>query len=107
METLVLAVLTTAGPLAVLIVAAISAVQKRVPALDGWRVLVVAGVLAVALVSLFLPIVTLPDVLAAGRVAVVAWLLAVGGDAWAARIAGKAASKVTTVTVSPLDEGKP
>jgi len=100
MNDVLLQILTTAAPLAVLIVTAIAAVQKRVPKLEGWPVLVVAAVLSLVIAALFLPITTVAEAVSAGRVALVSWLFAVGGDAWASKIAGKASTTLVRTVIA-------
>jgi hypothetical protein len=78
----------SAAAYAVLVVAAVEAVRKRVP-FDGWRVLVVAAGISLAIAALFIPAASMPELLAALRIAAVSWLLAVGGDAWASKIVAK------------------
>ena len=103
MSDLLTTLLVPAGVVAALIVATTEAIRARVPRLDGWPVLVVSAALALAWCALLHPLPALPDVLDAGRIAAVAWLLAVGGDSWAAKLAGKAATVRTVIAQSPKE----
>jgi hypothetical protein len=95
--------IASAAIYAVITVAIVEALHKRIAALDGWYVLIVAGVAAIVLTLIFAPAYTMPDLLEAGRIALIAWLLAVGGDAWVAKIALKA----KTVTITDFEKKKP
>ena len=101
MNELLTTLLVPAGIVAALVVATTEALRARVPALDGWAVLLSALGLALVWTALLHPLATLPDALDAGRIAAVAWLLAVGGDSWAAKLAGKSATIRTVIAPSP------
>ena len=81
--------LETAGIYAAIIVAAVEAIRKQVPALDGWRVLLVAAIASLVLSALFMTSATADALLDAARISVLAWVIAVGGNAWVSRLAGK------------------
>ena len=75
--------------LAVVVVAVVEAVRKRV-SLDGWPVLAVAAGASLVLATLFADAYSAHDIIEAGRTGVLAWVIAVGGDAWVGKIASKA-----------------
>ena len=72
------------------VVATVEALRSRVPSLDGWAVLVAAGAVSVALSLVFATEFTSTALIHALRIAVLSWIMAVGGNAWAAKLAGRA-----------------
>ena len=91
-----------AAVIAVLIVAAVEAIRKRVAGLDGWKVLIVAGGVSVLVTGLLLRPADVSGVVDAVNVALLAWLIAVGGDAWIAKIATRS-KQVTVLSGSGFD----
>ena len=85
-------VLTTATMYAIVVVATVEAVRKRIP-FDGWKVLLVSLGVSIAVVALFLQDYTTAGIIDGARVAFVTTLIAVGGDAWAQKLAKLFASK--------------
>ena len=93
--------------LAALVIAAVAAIRKAVPQIDGWRVAALAGALAIALVLFATPT-------SEGAVAIVQRILVVfsgsyGAVAAAQAIAAKAAPKLEapraeTVAVERVDK---
>lgn len=85
-------VLTTATMYAIVVVATVEAVRKRIP-FDGWKVLLVSLGVSIAVVALFLQDYTVAGLVDGARVAFVTTLISVGGDAWAQKLAKLFASK--------------
>lgn len=80
--------LSQAAAHAVIVVAGVEALRKRVE-FDGWVVLVVAALFALAIAALFLPVNTAEGAIEGLRIASLSWLIAVGGDAWVAKLASR------------------
>jgi hypothetical protein len=80
--------LSQAAAHAVVVVAGVEALRKRLE-FDGWVVLLVAALFALAIAALFLPVTTTAGAVEALRVASLSWLIAVGGDAWVAKLAAR------------------